>query len=240
MQLSATKISSDDAGLPAHAQVYLRLRDMILYGDLTPGQAVTIQGLTISLSAGMTPVREAIRRLISQGALEFQGNRRVSVPQLCAADIAEIMVAREWLDPYLARLATRAATPGDIAALKRIDGALDGAIGNGDLRAYLHLNHQFHLTLYTLSASPILADLAEGLWLRFGPSMRVLCGRLGTQNLRDNHKDLITAMTAGDEDAAAAAIAADVRQGMDQLRASLDEAGKGAVEGAGQGPAQAE
>jgi len=224
MQLSAQKFSTEDAGLPAHALVYLRLRDMVLYGDLTPGQAVTIQGLTTRLSAGMTPVREAIRRLTSQGALEFQGNRRVSVPQLDAADISEIIVAREWLDPYLTRRAVERAGAADIAALASIDGALDGAIRQGDLRAYLHLNHQFHLNLYTLAASPILADLAEGLWLRFGPAMRVLCGRLGTQNLRDNHKDVLTAMRARDADAAAAAIAADVRQGMDQLRASLNEA----------------
>ncbi len=224
MQHLAQKFSSDDAALPAHAQVYLRLRDMVLYGDLTPGQAVTIQGLIERLSVGMTPVREAIRRLISQGALELQGNRRVCVPLLTAADIGEIIIAREWLDPYLTRQAVKHVTAADIAALTHLDGALDGAIGQGDLRAYLHLNHQFHLYIYKLARSPILTDLAEGLWLRYGPSMRVLCGRLGTQNLPDNHKDTIVAMQAGDADGAAAAIRADVRQGMDQLRASLQAA----------------
>lgn len=216
---------SDAVGLPAHAQVYLRLRDMVLYGDLAPGQAVTIQGLTARLGAGMTPVREAIRRLTSQGALEFRGNRRVCVPQLDGAGIDEIIVAREWLDPYLTRQAMGYVTEADIAELAQLDGALDGAIEQGDLRAYLHLNHQFHVTLYGVARSPILADLAQGLWLRFGPSMRVICGRMGTRNLRDNHKDLLCAMRAGDADAAAAAIAADVRQGMDQLRAALDESG---------------
>lgn len=225
MQQPVRKIDTAEAALPAHAQVYLRLRDMVLYGDLTPGQAVTIQGLTDRLGAGMTPVREAIRRLISQGALEFQGNRRVCVPLLDAAGIGEIIVAREWLDPYLTRQAMGHLTQSNIATLARIDRALDGAIRQGDLRAYLQLNHQFHLSIYDLARSPILADLAAGLWLRFGPSMRVLCGRLGTQNLPDNHKDTLSAMQAGDADAAAAAIAADVRQGMDQLRASLSDAG---------------
>lgn len=223
----AHKVSAIDPVMPAHAQVYLRLRDMVLYGDLMPGQAVTIQGLTERLSAGMTPVREAIRRLISQGALELQGNRRVCVPLLTAADIDEIIVAREWLDPYLTRLAVGHVTPADIAALTRLDQTLDGAIRQGDLRGYLHLNHQFHLAIYRLAQSPILADLAEGLWLRFGPSMRVLCGRLGTQNLPDNHKQTLNAMQAGNYDAAAAAIAADVRQGMDQLRASLADKAAG-------------
>ncbi|MCQ0091423.1 GntR family transcriptional regulator [Roseovarius sp. M141] len=224
----ARNVGTIDAVMPAHAQVYLRLRDMVLYGDLMPGQPVTIQGLTERLSAGMTPVREAIRRLISQGALELQGNRRVSVPLLTAADIDEIIVAREWLDPYLTQQAMGNVTPADIAALTRLDRSLDGAIRQGDLRAYLHLNHQFHVSIYKLAQSPILTDLAEGLWLRFGPSMRVLCGRLGTQNLPDNHKQTLTAMQAGDAAAAAAAIAADVRQGMDQLRASLaDQVARG-------------
>ena len=68
--------------IPTHEITYARLRDMILYGELAPGQPVTIQGLIADLGAGMTPVREAIRRLAAEGALLPQGNRRVSVPRL--------------------------------------------------------------------------------------------------------------------------------------------------------------
>ncbi|MBZ8118012.1 GntR family transcriptional regulator [Roseovarius sp. LXJ103] len=211
-----------EAGLPAHELIYRQLREMILFGDLTPGQAVTIQGLTAELGAGMTPVREAIRRLTSQGALEFQGNRRVSVPLLKTGDIDEMIVAREWLDPYLTRRAALAASGTDADQLAEIDAALDLAIRRGDLRAYLQGNYEFHMMLYTLAGSPLLAELAEGLWLRFGPSMRVVCGRMGTQNLPDNHKAAIAALRAADPDAAAEAIERDVRQGMEQLRLSLE------------------
>lgn len=229
MEQLAEKITPETSPLPAHAQVYLRLRDMVLYGDLKPGQAVTIQGLTERLDVGMTPVREAIRRLISQEALAMQGNRRVCVPQLSAADIGELIVAREWLECYLTRLAMKRVRAADIALLAEIDDELDKAIAQGDLRAYMQLNYQFHVTLYSIATSPILTDLAKGLWLRFGPGMRVLCGRLGTQSLPDNHKELLRAMRAGDTDAAIVAISADLRQGMDQLRASLDDASAGAL-----------
>jgi len=70
------------ANLPNHERAYRRLRGMILYGDLAPGQAVTIQGLVERLASGMTPVREAIRRLTAEGALTLQGNRRLCVPVL--------------------------------------------------------------------------------------------------------------------------------------------------------------
>ena len=73
-----TKMTS--AGLPAHEMTYRALKELLLFGEIAPGQAVTIQGLVARLEVGMTPVREALRRLISEGALEFQGNRRVSVP----------------------------------------------------------------------------------------------------------------------------------------------------------------
>ncbi|MCZ7674822.1 MAG: GntR family transcriptional regulator [Roseovarius sp.] len=207
--------------LPAHEVIYRRLRALVLFGDLAPGQPVTIQGLTERLGAGMTPVREAIRRLIAEGALESQGNRRVSVPRLSADNIGELIVARQWLDPYMARLATARATAADLARLTALDDELDTAIARGDLRAYLECNYRFHKVVYDIAGAPILADLADGLWLRFGPSLRVVCGRLGTQNLPDKHKAMLAAMAAGDGEAAAAAMREDVVQGMEQVRLAL-------------------
>ena len=209
-------------GLPAHEVIYRQLRDLVLFGDLAPGQAVTIQGLTGRLEAGMTPVREAIRRLIAEGALEFQGNRRVSVPLLSADNISELILARQWLDPHLTLRATERATLDDLDRLAGLDSALDAAISKGDLRAYLELNYRVHKTIYDIADAPILADLANGLWLRFGPSLRVVCGRMGTQNLPDKHKDMLDAMHARDAEAAARAIREDVIQGMEQVRQSLE------------------
>jgi len=208
--------------LPAHAVIYRQLRNLVLFGDLAPGQAVTIQGLTDRLGAGMTPVREAIRRLISEGALEFQGNRRVSVPVLSADNISELILARQWLDPHLTLRATQLASLEDLDQLTALDEELDNAISIGDLRAYLELNYRFHTHIYRIADAPILADLAEGLWLRFGPSLRVVCGRMGTQNLPDKHKAMLEAMHARDAEGAARAIREDVIQGMEQVRASLE------------------
>ncbi|WP_101066920.1 GntR family transcriptional regulator [Roseovarius salinarum] len=211
--------------LPAHEVIYRQLRDMVLFGDLTPGEPVTIKGLADRLGAGMTPVREAIRRLTAEGALDFQGNRRVCVPILGADGISEITLARQWVDPHLALRATEHAGLEDMTELAEIDATLDAAIARGDLRAYLEQNYRFHRRLYELARSPILADLAQGLWLRFGPSLRVVCGRMGTQNLPDRHKDMLDAMRARDAEAAARAIREDVIQGMEQVRRSLADPG---------------
>ena len=226
MNQSARKMAvepDEQARLPAHEVIYRKLRRQVLFGDLAPGQAVTIQGLTDSLGAGMTPVREAIRRQTAEGALEFQGNRRVSVPVLNADRISELILARQWLDPHLTLRATERASLKDLDALTKLDKDLDAAIEAEDLRAYLELNYRFHKMIYGIADAPILAELADGLWLRFGPSLRVVKGRNGGQNLPDKHKDVLTAMHAREAEAAAKAIREDVIQGMEQVRQSLEE-----------------
>ena len=228
MNIAAQKMGrpeEDPGRLPAHELIYRQLRALVLFGDLAPGQAVTIQGLTDRMGAGMTPVREATRRLIAEGALEFQGNRRVSVPQLTADHVSELIVARQWLDPYLTKCATERASGEDLARLTELDAELDRAIETGDLRIYLERNYSFHKAIYDLADQPILANLADGLWLRFGPSLRVVCGRMGTQNLPDKHKEVLEAMRAGDGERAAQAICDDVVQGMEQVRLSFGKPG---------------
>lgn len=209
-----TTLAPIGAPAPAHQVIYASLRDLVLFGELAPGEAVTIAGLSERMGAGVTPVREAIRRLTAEGALAFLGNRRVIVPELSQANISEIIYARQCLDPELARRAATLATARDIADLEAIDTALDGAIARGDQRQYLEQNYRFHDRFYDLADSPVLADMARGLWLRFGPSLRVICGRVGTQNLPDMHKSMLAAMRIGDAEAAAAAIREDVGQGM--------------------------
>ncbi len=211
--------------VPAHEQVYRKLRALILFGEIAPGEAVTIQGLTGRLDAGMTPVREAIRRLISEGALQFQGNRRVIVPQLMDANISEIIYARQWLESHLALRATQRATPGDHRRLTLMDDAVDRAITQGNLRNYLEMNYRFHAGIYDLAEAPILAEIADGLWLRFGPSLRVMIGRVGTQNQPDKHKAVLDCMRTGDAEGAARAIREDMLQGMEQVRRIFSDAG---------------
>ncbi len=208
---------------PTHERVYFTLRDQVLFGDMAPGQAVTIQGLTESLGVGMTPVREAIRRLISDGALVFQGNRRVKVPEMTASDVEQITFLRSQIEAELARRAVQDLTPEQVDVLEAIDMRVDAAILAGDVEGYLRHNHAFHAAIYERANAPVMVDLAERLWLRFGPSLRVVCGRFGTQTLPDRHKDMLQAMRTGDADAVARAIVQDVEQGMELVAGVIAE-----------------
>ncbi|WP_264211909.1 GntR family transcriptional regulator [Leisingera thetidis] len=210
-------VQESPAKQPAHEIVYQTLRAQILFGELVPGQAVTIQGLVETLGAGMTPVREAIRRLISDGALMFQGNRRVSVPLLGPEDLEELIFARKTIECELARRATMRIGAAHIKELEGIDNALDKAITTGDVAGYLVQNYSFHTALYSHADAPILSDIADRLWLRFGPSLRVVSGRLGTQSFPDRHKDILEALRRQDPEMAALAMDRDVCQGMEHV-----------------------
>lgn len=216
-------MGAETAKIPAHQQVYEQLRVMILFGDLAPGQAVTIQGLIETLGAGMTPVREALRRLIAEGALIHQGNRRVSVPDLTADCLDELHFMRRTLELELTRRAALRMTPDCLDRLRACDGDLNTAIALGDIGGYLTHNYKFHSQVYAAAGAPIMTATVDRLWLRFGPSLRVVCGRYGTSSLPDKHSDLIAALTEGNADAAAEAMAEDVDQGMQQIRAALNE-----------------
>ena len=170
---------NDTRKIPTHEVTYARLRDMILFGVLDPGQPVTIQGLVADLGAGMTPVREAIRRLTAEGALLPQGNRRVTVPQMTGAILDQVAFARLMVEPKLAELACAALTPAVIDRLAAADQRVNRAIAAGEISAYLEANHAFHFALYDLSGAAVLLDMARSLWLRFGPALRVVSGRSG-------------------------------------------------------------
>lgn len=214
-------MDGDSRKIPTHELTYARLRDMILYGHLAPGAAVTIQGLVVDLGAGMTPVREAIRRLTAEGALEPQGNRRVSVPRMSPGMLEQVAFARLTIEPKLSEMAARNLTPDLVNLLQSLDNQVDIAIRAGDVSAYLEANHAFHFCLYEASAAPVLVDMARSMWLRFGPSLRVVCARFGREALPDRHLEALAAMRAGDGPALKSAIGRDIAQGIEQVQAAL-------------------
>jgi DNA-binding GntR family transcriptional regulator len=213
---------TDTRKIPTHEVTYARLRDMILFGLLEPGAPVTIQGLINDLGAGMTPVREALRRLAAEGALLPQGNRRVTVPRVSLAVLDQIAFARLTIEPHLAELAAAHLSPALIARLEGLDAQVDAAIRAGDITAYLKSNHAFHFALYEASNAPVLVDMARSLWLRFGPSLRIVVARGAALALPDQHGFALSAMRAGDGAGLAQALRDDILQGVDQVRSALE------------------
>ena len=214
-------MTASDPKLPEHEAIYKKVRNMILFGEVLPGQSVTILGLKDAVGAGVTPVREAIRRLTAEGALEALGNRRICVPQLSPQRIDEIYFARFALEPKMAQLAAEQITDAGIDLLAALDAKVDQAIDTGNVEAYLESNFRFHFALYDMASTPVLRKIVTSLWLQFGPSLRVVSGRFGTSNLPDMHSETIEALRRRDAVAAARGIEQDIQQGLDLMTQAL-------------------
>lgn len=203
---------------PEHENIYRQVKDMILFGEFVPGQPLTIHGLAERIGTGVTPAREAIRRLTAEGALITLENRRIEIPAITEHRLKQIELVRLTVEPELAKIAAARCKVADIEELERLDALVDSAIQVGDIRGYLQANHRFHFHLYEVAEARILRGIAETLWLRIGPSLRVVCGRYGTANLTDHHQETTRALRAGDAAKAGLAIAEDIKQGIAFIR----------------------
>ena len=114
--------------LPLRDRIHEQLRAAILSGDLPAGTPVIEADLSARLGASRTPIREALRRLESEGLLEPRGLRGSVVRGLDAADVDCIFEIREALESLAARRAARTIGGDDLAELGALVDAMRGAV----------------------------------------------------------------------------------------------------------------
>ena len=212
--------------LAIHDQVYGAIRQALLTGQFAPGRGVSLRKLAAEMGVSPTPVREAVRRLAAERALTINPvNKRLSVPSLTAARLQQLAQARLWIEPELAAIAAPLADEELVRTLQEIDARLETALAAGDVQAYMAANHAFHFTLYERAGADVLLSMAGTLWLQIGPFMRVVFGRVGTDRLlADRHVEAVDALRRRDAEGARAAIAADLAEGMDKMKAAVETA----------------
>lgn len=152
--------------------VHRRLRHAIMTGRFPPGVAVTIRGLAALLGTSAMPVREAMRRLAAEQALDLMDNGRARVPAMTGARFAALIDARVLLERAAAQAALPHVEAARLAELHRLDQAVNEAFARGDIERTIETNLAFHRRLYTLVPEDALTPLIESIWLQIGPFMR--------------------------------------------------------------------
>jgi DNA-binding GntR family transcriptional regulator len=198
-------------------RVYRTLRARIMSGAVAPGLAITINGVADDLGVSAMPVREALHRLVADGALEYLDNRRVRVPEMTLSKFEEIIAARTALETLAAMRALPHIDKARLERLQVIDAEIDQAYGADDLLRSTELNFLFHRTLYEPGASGVLLELIESVWLRLGPFMRLATAKLEESYRIDRHAEAMDAIRANDLQALAKAIEADIQDGVGHL-----------------------
>jgi DNA-binding GntR family transcriptional regulator len=196
---------------------FRRLRHAIMTGRFPPGLAVTIRGLAELLGVSAMPVREAMRRLVAERALDLLDNRRVRVPEMTAPRFDALIAARILLECEAARQALPQLNAQAVAELRRLDAAADEVFARGDVERTIEANFAFHKHLYSLAPSDALTPLIESIWLQIGPFMRAALNGATVYNRADRHAEAMAAIETGDAAALARAIEADVRDGIGHI-----------------------
>lgn len=207
-----------DSKTAAHERVYRTLRTKIMHGEIAPGAALTLRGIGKSYDVSMTPAREAVRRLVAEGALFLSSSGRVSTPALSDDRIEELATLRALLEPELASRALPRAHFALIERLEAINQGISHVIARHDAAEYIRINLEFHRTLYLRAQAPAMLAMAETVWLQLGPTMRALYGRLNRTEPPHHHKLILAALKAGDEPGLRLAVRADATQGLRMLK----------------------
>ena len=211
------RLGESSGTVSAHDRVYRALRTRIMHGDIEPGQGLTLRGIGKAYDVSMTPAREAVRRLVAEGALLMSSSGRVSTPELTNERIEELAALRALLEVELASRALPRAHIALIERLHSINASIADVIAHRDAVGYIRSNLEFHRTLYLRAQAPAILAMAETVWLQMGPTMRALYGRLRRTEAPHYHKLIIAALKAGDEPGLRLAVRTDVTQGLRML-----------------------
>lgn len=196
--------------------VYDYLREALMGGEYAPGERLTVRGVAAAIGTSVMPVREAFRRLTSEGALEPLSTGATRVPVFDLPKLQDLTEIRLTVEGLAARRAAHRMTSEEFRVLEQCHLEVQRAIDNADAAAEAKANEHFHFCIYRAAQSSELLRIIEHLWLQMGPYLSWLLRKgewpghaRGVRAFR-HHKNIIQALRRHDADQAEAAIRADL------------------------------
>jgi DNA-binding GntR family transcriptional regulator len=180
---------------------YRQVRDRILSGELPPGAVIQQRELASRIGISTTPLREALRRLKSEGLVELDAHRDARISALRAEEARDLLELRKSLDPLAAGLAAQRRTNTDIQVIRAAHAGLE-PLPSQPAIAQLVAHRNFHAAIYRASHNDLLIDSLEGLWDKADRYRRLALQNDRGQAARDikarEHQMLVEFIAAGD------------------------------------------
>ena len=184
-------------------QVFSRLADEIVLGQLPPGTHLDEQDIANRCGVSRTPVREALKQLAATGLANYRPNRGSVVRSLTAADLDLMFEAIAELESSCARYAALRMTAPERDALRTSYAQCQQAAQDHDMELYDRCNREFHSLIFSGAHNPFLQETTGALRGRVMPFRRgqfINPNRL-VQSLIE-HSRVVNAILAGDAEAA--------------------------------------
>lgn len=155
-------------------QVENRLKYALILGFLAPGQKMVTKDIADSLNMSITPVREALVRLSSYGALCVSPSHAFLVPEIQPDRLIELMGIRKLLELPAITRSINIMSDDALNSLVELTRDLEVAHLSGDIKTAVQLHWALRLRMFSLSDSPELMALITQLWVSVGPSFHFL------------------------------------------------------------------
>ncbi|HVN75847.1 MAG TPA: GntR family transcriptional regulator [Thermoanaerobaculaceae bacterium] len=199
----------DEAELPPHKQlpqwVAERIRSAILDGRIKPGEWLRQERLAQENGVSQMPVREALKRLASEGLVEHVPYRGVRVVEFSAADVEDLYACRSFIEGMAARFAATNISDAEVADLKALATRMAKCKMPVELPEYRELNRQFHGLIFAACGRSYLVRTLAQLWSAFPTMLWSNIPHVATASVpeRDEpdveeHAAIITALAAHD------------------------------------------
>lgn len=197
---------------------YAKLRDMIVSGELAPGEDIHEGRLCARLNLSKSPLREALRQLAQEGLIELTSNKGCRVAALTAEDIDEIFSLRRYTEALVVRRAAERVTPAQTAELRANIAAMEECRRLGDVAALAKRDVEFHLMLARISGHRRLLRIQESIQadvLRVVMYQVAQFGETAKSNAPYWHSLIVDALEAHDPDRAEEAMRDHIQRGQE-------------------------
>lgn len=192
---------------PTSEIVASRVRELIAEGAFAQGSTVNETFLAGEFGVSRGPVREALQRLVQEGLLTNERNRKLRVPELSASDVADIYRTREALEVAALEAIIDAQDPGVVDEGRRIIARMADCTRQGDAAGIAAADLDFHLLLIDRSGSPRLRRAFATLTVETRMCLHELLSLDPSQGRSvELHSEILDAVEAGDLAAARAAM----------------------------------
>ncbi|MBL4810962.1 MAG: GntR family transcriptional regulator [Rhodobacteraceae bacterium] len=194
-----------DRTLPIGRQIYHRLRNGIVSGELAPGIRVSEAVVADSMQVSRQPVRETFIKLAEEGLLEIMPQRGTFVPKISVKQVTTAQFVREAIEADITKLAAERFTAAQIAELRVQLSDQEACIG-GRVERFITLDDQFHRSLAAWIDMGQAWDVIETLKAQFDRVRFLSIQKYPVGALVQQHRRVVDAIEAGDSALAAQAM----------------------------------
>lgn len=201
----------------AHSSVADVLRARILDGHYPGGARIRQEDVAEEFRLSRIPVREALRSLEAEGLLIIEPRRGARVASVDRSELEHIYTLRAAVEPLAIRQSIPNLEAADIAEMEYLAGRMEEA---EDIESFLAIDRRFHLTSYRGVRFPLIVQLVERFWNTTQHYRRSLAENRTPEDFQLAHSDhrlLIQAARAGNEDVAAAIVKRHIERTRDNL-----------------------